>query len=70
MPEPVHDGVADGERHRHAHQGDERGLKTRAQQLAEVGLQPHLEEEDQDAEFGQGVQHLRLVNEAPGRRAR
>ena len=63
VTEPVHDAVADGEGHHHAHQGDERGLQTRPQQIVEVGLQTHLEEQDQDAEFGQGVKRLRLVNE-------
>ena len=47
VTKPVHDAVADGERHHHAHQRHEGGLKTRAQQIVDVGLQTHLEEQDQ-----------------------
>ena len=62
---PSHDmtAVADGERRRHADEGDERGLRPGPQQLTQVGLQADLEQKDQDAELGQGVQHLRLVDQ-------
>jgi hypothetical protein len=51
-------------RERYAHDGDQRGLEPRPQQLAEVGFQPHLEQEDEDTEFRQAVKPRRLVHEA------
>lgn len=42
VAEPRHGTVADGKRHRHADEGDERGLRAGQQQLAEIGLQADL----------------------------
>ncbi len=55
--------VADGERHRHADEGDERGLKPGPQQFGQIRLQADLEQQDQHTEVGQGVKGLRLVDE-------
>ena len=57
------------ERHRHAHQGNQRRLGTSPQQVAKIGLQTYLEEQDQDPEFGQGVKRLGLVDKAKEARA-
>jgi hypothetical protein len=59
----VHDAVTDGERHCDAYQGDQRCLSTGPQQVNKIGLQTDLEEQDQDAEFGQRVKNLRLGDE-------
>ena len=55
-PGPV--GVAERERNRHPHDGHRERRSPGPEHLAEIGLEPDLEEQEQHAELGQHVHHL------------
>jgi hypothetical protein len=63
VAEAAHDGEPDREWQDHADGRYQGGLEACPQQLAEVGVQAHLEQEDQNTEFGQGMEDLRFMNE-------
>ena len=63
MPQPVHDRVARREGQHDPDRSDQGRLQTRAEELVDIGLEADLEEEDQHAELGEGVQDLRLVDQ-------
>jgi hypothetical protein len=69
VSEPVHDAVSNCEWDGDADQCHERGLRTRPQQVMDVGLQADFEQKNQDTELGQGVKNLRLMDKAHHARA-